>query len=1037
MILGLIDKYENTRAILKSIYNNKSKLKAIINFFRECEKANHFPPDFCFIEEFIPIIINIFKSTSINFIDPEYLKSAKLILNLSKKYYSEELILNQINTTLEFINIQLLKLYFYLGEYEEGLIILKDIIETGKKSVSEQEYNIVKQRDKDKRAKKEIARNKSIVTYDTFKKSRAFEILDEIRYELDRLNSFSYSEINAVLVEDDYTDSMPGTGIIEPLFCEITGLKKSTYGDNNVRFENITDLSDNELQDNLTNLKRAIQLLLNSNHTFTTLDKLSFAFSFPNHANIYRGSSFMLPAGILAFCGYYNFFNSRSRYLINSTAAFSASLDRDGNLIKLPSEVLRTKINAAFYSWIKYLVIPKDNFEEAVEITTKLNKKHPKKNFNTIAISNIAEILDNQDIMRKETDTIINHTKNKIIRHPIISSIIFSFFALLLGLLAAFKLLPKDIKPLPLPESDMYIIYAPDRDTNWIFHNNNLDGGDTIDFGDVAIGDQWFPKIQLINNSRGSERFSIYTEGKDRDEFQITRYISDLQMYNTEYINSDNSQTIYIKFVPYKTEGIKTADLIFSSESGTTKRIKLKGNAGRYGNGYSIKLEDDDDDVVMDFQTNVLNNNFVISFWIKPIEIKATPFSGYKILKDDNNPLTNNKFNIFLNPDSTIQIVIAGNKTNIIVTKGYDIKPKIDFGKWNYIALGYNGSKLYCILNDKINFFETEKDIFKGINDCIYFNDVHPSETISEPRLKRTVTFYLDEFTIFSKYIEPEVLLTNKYKRLKGLEEGLAAYYDFDFCTPKKVFDLTKNDYWPKLSGGIKRVLDSPPLEPNKKNNFKKEKNIVFKRHHNGILKFYRNILSDSNSYTIQCDCRYDKTNEFYHGCNPFYISRGNLDITITLEGNKIHIGLINQFKTYYNTKHIDIKDINKWQRITLCYIKDKHLMNVYYDGKEIFSESTKEIIPEFSANFMGIAFGAYHYFADPRRIFNPTYIDNIKIYNRAISPEEIFSDSKNGLLAYWTFQNTDNELAYDEINNYPLIMLEDFELINEDIENP
>jgi hypothetical protein len=83
---------------------------------------------------------------------------------------------------------------------------------------------------------------------------------------------------------------------------------------------------------------------------------------------------------------------------------------------------------------------------------------------------------------------------------------------------------------------------------------------------------------------------------------------------------------------------------------------------------------------------------------------------------------------------------------------------------------------------------------------------------------------------------------------------------------------------------------------------------------------------------------------------------------------------------------------------------------------------------------YMGISFGVYRYWGSPKTININTYIDNIRIFGRAIQPDEIFKDSPDGLLAYWTFQKTDKELAYDEINNLPLIMFEDFELINEEV---
>jgi len=84
----------------------------------------------------------------------------------------------------------------------------------------------------------------------------------------------------------------------------------------------------------------------------------------------------------------------------------------------------------------------------------------------------------------------------------------------------------------------------------------------------------------------------------------------------------------------------------------------------------------------------------------------------------------------------------------------------------------------------------------------------------------------------------------------------------------------------------------------------------------------------------------------------------------------------------------------------------------------------------------MGISFGMVNYYGSPRFFQRVAYeLDNIKIYSRALKSDELFSDSKNGLITEWDFENTDKELAYDNVSGLPLLMIEPFELKTEDVE--
>ncbi|MCX6165852.1 MAG: hypothetical protein NTU73_13490 [Ignavibacteriae bacterium] len=816
MILDLIKKYRETKTYLKSSQSSRRKLIAIINFFKDCERLNHYPPNASFIIEFTPIIINIFKTSSVNFISPEYFESSKLILTPAKNYYKDEIILNQINITLDYINMHLLKLYFYLGEYEEGLIVLQKMV-SGSSYKEVANDNIQSDIRRKKESKSKNVNKYSIVSKDFFKKYRAFEILEEIKYELDRLNSFSSEEINVLLIEDaNYNDNKNNFGVIQSFICDIA---KGKNQNNIFQFDNITDLDEDTLHNSLGDLQSVLKLLIQKFNKKILPHNILIDLHFNNLSGIYKGSSFLLPAAILSFCNYQKYINNICSFKINSSAAFSSSLDSKGNLVKLPYDSLKIKTHTAFYSWIKYIIIPKENLYDAKDIYKELHLKYPKKELNIIGIENVTDIFGHNEIINIKKDTVYNHTKKFVKRNSTLSLTVFSLFILFLGVFLALKIIPRDIKPLPKPESEMYLIYAPDRDTSWIFKNENLFSGDTIDFGDVAIGDQWYPKIEFWNNSRTTDDFKIEIEGKDKNEFEIL-WRDEGNQNLAPKLKPDFMQRLYIKYRPldYNNLGEKNAKLVFSplSKPENKKTIILKGNSVRYKSGYSVLFDNANKQLVLNNKQNILGDVFSIEFWVKPL--RANSEGDYWIFNNADG--TNNKFNISISKDSLIYIGIyeskAIDKYNILYSK-----EKVLYNKWNHFAVIYNKGNVNVLLNGSDFRYYLKNNPIKNIPDRIFIGGTKgPEKRKLEVFNNSGGKFLLNGLTIWGSSLDPEYMLKNKMSRKKEKEDDLILYYDFNEMNFEAVYDLSKNDIWATILGGVNRKMDSPL-------NIEEKKNIV------------------------------------------------------------------------------------------------------------------------------------------------------------------------------------------------------------------
>jgi len=179
MLNDVIDKYNLAFHTLETSTNPKIQLYAIVNFFKFLEEKKQFRLFDKFIDDFLICIINIFKNSTLNFIDPEYLVISRFILKKAADKLDTGIVTNEILTAIDLINIRLLLLYYYLGETNNGLTVLKDILNS--KSVVESGISLEQQ---NYFIRKFSINTSSIIDPNIFKINKAFDILRRINFEI-------------------------------------------------------------------------------------------------------------------------------------------------------------------------------------------------------------------------------------------------------------------------------------------------------------------------------------------------------------------------------------------------------------------------------------------------------------------------------------------------------------------------------------------------------------------------------------------------------------------------------------------------------------------------------------------------------------------------------------------------------------------------------------------------------------------------------------------------------------------------------------
>ncbi|MFA5012011.1 MAG: hypothetical protein WC644_08675 [Ignavibacteria bacterium] len=1023
MLNDIIRKYQLTFSIIKASPNPKTQLKAIINFFKLCEHHDFHHLYKYFIKDFIHCIYNIFKHSAVDFLDPYYLYASKYILRKSLDIEKDRIAVNEINSAIELINFQLLILLYHLGEIENGKLILLDLIKS---------KNIFTDRKDENSKKNKISDSKSLVDPALFHINKAFDILKRIDYEISIVNSASENSVNILLVESDNAKlSMKNNGMIQELSCIISENPKNTQ--NNFFLENIIDIHEEGFEELKNPLIDSANILLRQFKESLNSFESKISMRFTDTKGIYKGKSFGAGASLLLCTAYLKYIDKRIKLSIACNTAFTGNISSNGELLPLPESSIETKVEAAFFSWIKNVVLPIDNLQSAKKILNGLQKKYRKKELNLFGVKNISELLGYKNIVQIKEETRIQHTIRTIQKHKNLSYTTLIILLITLTAFSVYKFIPRNIKPPPSKSDYSRMTYTPDRDTVWHFANIDKAGGDTIRFGETAIGDQWQIIMSLFNNSYSKEPLAIDVEGKDKDEFEVIWYDDAVQTESPEYTINDVNQKMYLKFIPFKSTGDKEAQLIFYNKSNPEYRkiLYLKGISDIYKNGYSLKMSDDDI-LTINPKGNVLKNEFAFSFWFKVNE-------RINIITDGTPSWSQTKFCVYISPDSTLELTIISSLISPTNHARIKTKSKIRFNEWDFAAISHINNKTYLILNDEVVEYKTEDNHLLQFEDYLYFGDIHPVQMLTYGYRKDSWELKLSEFRLYNKFINPKEILSKKHLREYPYNKNLLCYYDFDEGNGKNIHDKTINDLYGIIYGLPQRSLDIPNLVSEKKESIvQKDKDYCIQTKGKGQVVLNKSLFKHKSSFSLVMDVKFDtklleNINDLFkidNGVRRSYNATVQYDSVIYISHSII------DGSTSANGTKIVYKAWNRWNRIIYDYSLEQNKGRIFIDGILLSEYSFGNLPYDISKTFFSIYFAGDGSHDNPRFLMGEKSVDNIAVFNRILNDDEVkfktFNQFKNlqGLLAFWTFDKIENNICYDELYRIPVFLWDDFEVL-------
>ncbi|WP_340106287.1 hypothetical protein [Rhodohalobacter sp. 8-1] len=138
--------------------------------------------------------------------------------------------------------------------------------------------------------------------------------------------------------------------------------------------------------------------------------ELNYEFSGAMH----KGRSFNAAIAALWFTGLQKKADLRERYQLYTNIAITGDIDKDGKLIPVAVNSIKSKVYAAFYSWVTILVVPLSQAEIFRKELGELNEIHSKNQLTLIAAERLDDLFYDRRISTHMNPSTIKYAASRI-----------------------------------------------------------------------------------------------------------------------------------------------------------------------------------------------------------------------------------------------------------------------------------------------------------------------------------------------------------------------------------------------------------------------------------------------------------------------------------------------------------------------------------------------------------------------------------------------------------------------------------------------
>lgn len=131
---------------------------------------------------------------------------------------------------------------------------------------------------------------------------------------------------------------------------------------------------------------------------------------------LHEGSSSDLALAAVLACAVLRHNNERQQYRVRPGVAFTGGLDAEGNVMPVDGTTLQLKVEAAFYSPVGVLVVPRVQTDEAEAYVQVLRVLHPRRTLEVVGVRSLGDVFYDLRVIEPDRASLAMHALRMVWR---------------------------------------------------------------------------------------------------------------------------------------------------------------------------------------------------------------------------------------------------------------------------------------------------------------------------------------------------------------------------------------------------------------------------------------------------------------------------------------------------------------------------------------------------------------------------------------------------------------------------------------------
>jgi hypothetical protein len=440
--------FEKLKSDLARLPATDSRLMRLTQFWKQLAPVASEAPYQSYADEYRALLIGLVQPDALPDLSMDSLKQVRNVLDDLIDLSGVETAPNKLQTAATAVSLRMATLLFYVGEYAEAVSLCSEISGVEEPALPYSD---------ELRGMSPVDTLREICKKVRSEHDALFQLLQPILAKWEEVASaVNHDRIWCLFIDKDGADAaaMGRMRLLRGTVEQVAAKKESSLLPgltDQVAFNNQVKTPDDPFIGVVYESLKAVRLGLRSAGFARRADGAYRAFLSIERSNrTFTGDSIGLAAALVSFTQLLKPEVMRHDRFIASDIAVTGSINADGEITAVNDATIAAKIERAFFSHVRYVVVPEANAATARDTLARLHEQHPHRHLRLISASHLNDVLDDRNIIRSEKVCWGEFIVKKTARYSRATKVQVPF---LIGLLAIAFLLYADYYPKHWPQT--------------------------------------------------------------------------------------------------------------------------------------------------------------------------------------------------------------------------------------------------------------------------------------------------------------------------------------------------------------------------------------------------------------------------------------------------------------------------------------------------------------------------------------------------------------------------------------------------------